>query len=269
LPTPDNRDVNAAYGVMQEISQSIFFELKRQNKSAEKSADGDVRGSFMEVLAAAYDEETKTKLSDQEVKDNALVIMFAGSETTSWTMSWTIYFLLQYPAVHTKLLAELDEAITSPDTYYPSVPLPYFDAVLKEVMRVQPITFSAAYRRLQKDTILGDWQVGKGAVILCYNHMIHLNPNVWGADAAEFKPERWLDETNTVTKNPFAYMPFGAGRRMCLGRFFADVELRAIFPLLIKTFNFKLIDNHPPIEAALRLPVLAMRNGLHLILEKR
>jgi len=268
LPTKENADIETAFKVMNDIARSIFLEEKELLRLGEKQKVS----SFLEVLATAYDDETRSQLSDQEVLDNCLVMLFAGSETTAWTMAWSLHFLLRHPAAYQNVITEIDAVI--PDvgnfTLEQCERLTYLDAVVKETMRVHPTLIGTAPRVLTQDFTLGDWIVKKGSILISYFHEIQCNPKIWGPDAAEFIPERWLGDTaHPATHNSFAYFPFGTGRRACLGRFFAEQETRVVLALFLKSFSFRLIENHPPIEGCVKLPTIQMKEGLHLQLTPR
>jgi len=258
---------------MIEIADMIFSEMK-QAQAHSKDSTGTGK-TLLEVLSNARDEEMQTRLTDEEVKDNALVMLLAGVETTADTMCWTLAQLAQHPSVTVKVCQEIDTVfagMTAGEQFgHAQVEmLKYFDKVIRETMRIFPPVISTIPRELLVDMTVGDWELKKGTMVTAYANEVHMNQKVWGADADDFRPERFDEqEPGQPSKNPYAWIPFGAGRRTCIGRVLAEEEMRIVLPLLLRELSFKLKEDHPPIEAQFKLIVVQPRSGLFLRFQER
>ena len=209
----------------------------------------------------------QTKKSDAELRSHYLaqckLLMIAGSDTTSFWISSVLYFLAKNPDCRKRLHAELDSifkhSFTADHSELPTAEqvkkLPYLQAVLYETQRIQPSTPSIA-RKLKH----GKLKLPSGTVITSDMTIaisfygIHRNAGVWGQDADQFKPERWLvtdqkGHNQLLTASQVirkgvppsgAYLPFSAGDRQCVGQMFASTEAAIAIASLCRTFVFDL-----------------------------
>jgi len=115
--------------------------------------------------------------------------------------------------------------------------------VIQEVLRLYP---PAAFvsREAKEDIQIGNLDVPKGVCLWTLVPTLHRDPEIWGADANEFKPERFSEGVSKACKYPQAYVPFGLGTRLCLGKNFAMVELKVVLALIISRFSFTLSPNY-------------------------
>jgi len=179
-------------------------------------------------------------LTDEEVYDQIVEFIVAGSDTTSWSTSFAMILLGQNQDKLDKLVQELVEAIPemSPD-HLPDHKilkrLPYLNAVVNETLRLWPVGLEAgSYRLTDKDIMLKGYLIPKGTVLMASYYYMHLSEEYWGEDAKEFVPERWLDKTR-VPKDGF--YPFSAGSRNCIGQNFALLEMRLIIASLVRRYR--------------------------------
>ncbi|KAF3764092.1 putative cytochrome P450 pisatin demethylase [Cryphonectria parasitica EP155] len=205
------------------------------------------------LLAMADNPDSKIRgglAPDQLVIGSCLANIFAGSDTTSITLTATLFEILARPEVLVKLRAELDEASThgqlsDPPTFQETQRLAYLQATLKEALRIHPATGLPLWR-----------QVPSGGVTLCGTYfppgtnvgvnswVAHQNQEIWGSDAHTFRPERWIDapEEKLREMNAF-FMPFGLGSRTCIGKNISLLEISKVIPHLIRKFDLSL-ENH-------------------------
>ena len=158
----------------------------------------------------------------------------AGHETTAYALSWTLYLLFTAPEVLKTLQRELEQG--SPKSLEN---LPYLDAVFKEGLRLYP-TIPATPRSAQQDTELGGFLIPKGSRVFVSVYAVHRHPDFWKAPNV-FKPERFLDGSAQLE----AYIPFGLGRRFCLGRNLARLQAKLVLALLVKKLELN-FGTEPP-----------------------
>ncbi|XP_056404656.1 1,25-dihydroxyvitamin D(3) 24-hydroxylase, mitochondrial isoform X3 [Hyla sarda] len=184
-----------------------------------------------------------SKLSKKEMYATITEMLIGAVETTANSLLWAIFNISRHPNIQKKLYDEI-QSILSPE----QVPtaedirnMPYLKACLKESMRISPsVPFTT--RTLDKETVLGEYVLPKGTVLTINSHVLGFNEECFD-DWKEFRPERWLQDKNTI--NPFAYVPFGIGRRMCIGRRLAELQLQLSLCWLVRRYNIVATDNKP------------------------
>ncbi|XP_028301548.1 1,25-dihydroxyvitamin D(3) 24-hydroxylase, mitochondrial [Gouania willdenowi] len=182
-------------------------------------------------------------LSKKELYAAITELQIGGVETTANSMLWFIFNLSRNPAAQKKLLEEI-KRVVPPDQdpcgeHIKS--MPYLKACLKESMRLLPsVPFTS--RTLDKDTVLGNYSIPKGTVLMINTHAVSANEEYFD-DCKNFKPERWLRENNNI--EPFAHVPFGIGKRMCIGRRLAELQLQLAMCWLVRDYKIVATDNEP------------------------
>jgi cytochrome P450 len=144
-----------------------------------------------------------TTLSDEQLRDELLTLLVAGHETTATGLAWALERLARHPATSTD-----DD---------------YLEAVVKETLRVRPIV-SDVVRTLQSEAEVAGYRLPAGTVVLPAIALVQRDTRRYGADAHEFRPERWLDGSPP----PYAWIPFGGGVRRCIGAAFATLEMKVV-----------------------------------------
>ncbi|XP_047202612.1 1,25-dihydroxyvitamin D(3) 24-hydroxylase, mitochondrial [Girardinichthys multiradiatus] len=182
-------------------------------------------------------------LSKKELYAAITELQIGGVETTANSMLWVIFNLSRSPAAQKRLLQEIREVVPSDQDpcgeHIKS--MPYLKACLKESMRLSPsVPFTS--RTLDKDTVLGDYAIPKGTVLMINTHALGSNEEYFN-DSKQFKPERWLRENSTI--NPFTHVPFGIGKRMCIGRRLAELQLQLAMCWLVRDYEIVATDNEP------------------------
>jgi cytochrome P450 len=169
----------------------------------------------------------------------------AGGETTSTTLKWWILAMLAYPEVQSRAHAEIDEVVGSarPPTFADLPSLPYIRAMLKETLRWSPVVpFGAPHASTEDDWYEGRF-IPKGTICLQNMRLLNFNPEVYGSNAADFDPGRYLDEKGQVKMvvegREEGHMSFGFGRRACPGRFVAEGTLAIDIATLLWAMRFE------------------------------
>nr|XP_037838559.1 1,25-dihydroxyvitamin D(3) 24-hydroxylase, mitochondrial isoform X2 [Chlorocebus sabaeus] len=185
----------------------------------------------------------QNRLSKKELYAAVTELQLAAVETTANSLMWILYNLSRNPKVQQKLFKEIQSVL--PENQVPRAEdlrnMPYLKACLKESMRLTPsVPFTT--RTLDKATVLGEYALPKGTVLM-------LNTQVLGSDednfedSSQFRPERWLQEKEKI--NPFAHLPFGIGKRMCIGRRLAELQLHLALCWIVRKYDIQATDNEP------------------------
>jgi cytochrome P450 len=255
LPTPRNRE---AWGAVRNLTEIIDRIIEQRR------ASGDDAGDLLSLLIHAQDEDG-SRMTTQQLRDEALTLFLAGHETTASTLSWTWLLLAQNPRVEEKLHAELDVVLGGrTPTLDDLARLPYTNYVLTESLRLYPPAWAMA-RLAIEDHELGGYPVPPGTGIAGVTWIVHRDPR-WYQNPEEFLPERW--EGDLLKRIPrFAYFPFGFGARQCIGNSFALMEAALVLATLAQRFRFVPLADHT-VEPMASI-TLRPRNGLHVCVERR
>ncbi|XP_064512816.1 cytochrome P450 2D17 [Pseudopipra pipra] len=175
----------------------------------------------------------------------AVDLFGAGSETTTTTLRWALLYMLLHPEIQSKVQAEIDKVIgrERPPTMKDQVSMPYTNAVIHEVQRYGDIVPVGLPHMTYRDTELQGFFIPKGTTIITNLSSVLKDEAVW-EKPNEFYPEHFLDVNGQFVK-PDAFLPFSAGRRVCLGEQLARMELFLFFTTLLQKFTFVLPEDQP------------------------
>ena len=255
LPTRRNRQ---AWRAVRELTQIIDRIIQQRR------ASNDDAGDLLSLLIHAQDEDG-SRMTTQQLRDEALTLFLAGHETTASTLSWTWMLLAQHPRVEEKLHAELASVLNGRTPSLDDIPqLTYTGHILSESMRLYPPAWAMA-RLAVEDHELAGYPVRKGTGIAAVTWIVHRDPR-WYDDPDQFLPERW--EGDLLKKIPrFAYFPFGYGPRQCIGNSFALMEATLVLATIAQRFRFTLLPDPPVVPLA--SITLRPRHGLPVRLLSR
>ncbi len=205
---------------------------------ADRRASGDT-GDILSMLLAAKDETDGSTMSDRQIRDEALTMIFAGHETTANALAWSFYLLSQHPEIHERLKAESDEVLAGRLPTLADLPrLPYALQVFKESMRLYPPVPMFA-RRATKALEIGGYQLDPLQVVMVNVIGLHRRPDLY-PNPERFDPERF--RTDNEKKLPrHAFVPFAAGPRVCIGNHFALMEGQLLLAHLVQRVDFSLV----------------------------
>ncbi len=220
---------------------------------AERRNDLNPPNDLLTMLLSSKDEETGEAMSDRALRDEAVTLFAAGHETSATMLSWALWLLSQHPEVVQKMRDEIAEVLEGPTGAGPTgagrMPgfgdlrkLSYTMQVIQEVMRLYPPGFAIGRQPIAEDEILGVKIPTNGIMFISIAAM-HRDPRYWERPT-EFYPEHFIPETEK-TRPKLAYMPFGAGPRMCIGNHFALMEMQLLLALLVRQFDFEAVEGHP------------------------
>lgn len=229
---------------LERLNQTIYGMIR------ERRADPADRGDLLAMLLLSKDEETGAQLSDEQVRDEAMTLFLAGHETTAQAMTWSWYLLAKHPEAFARLREE---------------GAPFALRVMKEAMRLYPPAFLIA-RSALRETSIGGFRIGKDEIVFIAPWLLHRDPRLFD-DPLRFDPDRFLPEREARLER-FAYMPFGGGRRICIGNQFALMEGQIILSTIARHAGMDLLRKRPPeIQPLLTLRpknvMVAIRRLLH------
>jgi cytochrome P450 len=255
VPTPTNFRLERA---IRQIEKVLYRMI------AEKRASGRDSGDLLSMLLAAQDEDG-SRMTDQQLRDEAITLFLAGHETTANTLSWTWWLLAQNPAVEAKLQAELRTVLAGRAPSLDDLPkLVYTNQIITESMRLYPPAWGTARTAIEDHEIAG-YAVPKGSGVSFAQWTVHRDAR-WYDAPDEFRPERW--EGDLLKRIPrFAYFPFGGGPRQCIGNTFALMETALTLATIAQQYRFRLVEGHPVVPLA--SITLRPRYGIRVVLESR
>ncbi|WP_225893972.1 cytochrome P450 [Atlanticothrix silvestris] len=200
---------------------------------------------LLSMLLAAQDEMTGEGMTNKQLQDEVITLLTAGHETVASALSWTWYLLGKHPNVAANMQDELQTVLNGSSPTIEKLPqLQYTRRIFDESMRLYPPSWGLPRVALEDDEIQ-DYFIPKGTIINIAQFIIHRHPEFW-ENPDQFDPDRFLPEK--VNQRPkFAYFPFGAGQRICIGKSFALMEATIIMAFIFQRFHIELVS-HQSVE---------------------
>ncbi len=197
---------------------------------------------LFDLLLAARDPETGSGFSHAQLRDQMATLILAGHETTALTLFWSLYLLANAPDVQARVAAEVRSLDLSAEAARPGLKsLSFTRTVIQESMRLYPPAFTLA-RQAIGDDAFGDVTVPAGSIVLIAPWVLHRHTRLW-ADSEVFDPARFEGEPPLAHR--FAYLPFGAGPRVCVGAQFAMTEAMLVLAMVVQRFEVTQADAQP------------------------
>jgi cytochrome P450 len=234
---------------------------------ARRAGDGGGSGDLLDRMLETAHPRTGERLSAENVRRQVITFLVAGHETTSGALSFALHYLSRHPEAAARARAEVDSVWGDAKTpgYDQVAKLRYVRRVLDESLRLWP-TAPAFAREAREDTLLaGEHPMRRGAWALVLTMMLHRDPEVWGADAERFDPDRF-DPKAVRSRAKHTFKPFGTGARACIGRQFALHEATLVLGLLLRRYDLR---PDPDYQLRVTERLTLMPEGLRLHLERR
>ena len=256
IPTPTNIMVERAARRLDEIILTIIAHRRRS---------GEDRGDLLSMLLHAQDEESGRRMTDQQLRDEAMTLFMAGHETTANTLAWVWFLLANHPESEAALHAELDAVLGDRAPTMADLPrLKYTGLVVTEALRVYPTVWMVGRENIEP-VELGGYTIPAGTTVFMPQWTIHRDPR-WFDEPESFRPERWAHGLQDQIHR-YAYFPFGGGPRICIGNNFALMESALLLATIARRFRLRLA----PDAVVKPLPSMTLRpdRGVKVVVTER
>jgi cytochrome P450 len=233
LPLPSTKRFERAERTLDDIIYGII--ARRRERPSDAGDDA------LSMLLDARDAESGYRPDDRQIRDEVMTLFTAGHETTANLLTWTLYLLALNPDVD----ARFGEAVARGDRGY-------VERVIRESLRLYPPAWVIGREPFEDVELTGGYRIAKGTTVLFAPLFLHRLPSLY-RDPLRFDPDRWID----WDAPPFAYLPFGAGARQCIGTEFALSEAAVVLEAVGRNYSF-VRDSSEPVKIA---PLVTLRPG--------
>ncbi|KAH9360982.1 hypothetical protein HPB48_019584 [Haemaphysalis longicornis] len=263
-----HHDIRAIHAFTKKvIRERKNVKLAERRLITDSSDELKKRPMFLDVLLDHHINENS--ISEEDIREEVDTFMFEGHDTTSAAISWCIYLLGQSPDAQKKVHDEMDLIFASDRDRYASVAdlkeMKFLECCIKESLRLFP-SVPIIGREIYKEFCINDRVVPEGSIVIIFSYMLHRDPKAFPRPE-EFKPERFLPE-NSLGRHPFAYVPFSAGPRNCIGQRFALMEEKIVLSNLFRRFSVQSLAPRDQLKLAGEL-VLRNQEGIQVSLSPR
>ncbi|NEQ39841.1 MAG: cytochrome P450 [Okeania sp. SIO3I5] len=237
----------------QEIDELVYTEIAERRQQLDPE-----RSDILTMLLLARDEEGQP-MSDRELRDELMTLLFAGHETTATVLAWAFYWIHCQPEIYNQLLQELADFGDNPDPMA-IMKLPYLNAVCCETLRIYPVAI-ITFPRIAKlpITIMGQEYPSGTAFAPCV-YLTHHREDLY-PEPKKFKPERFLERQYSA----YEFLPFGGSNRRCIGSAFAMFEMKLVLATILRNYNLALAEKQP-VKAVRRGVTLAPAGGVKMVM---
>jgi cytochrome P450 len=251
------RKMNRSREILDEI---VFGEIARCRAHPDPA-----RRDILSLLTGARGEGGE-EFSDREIRDQVMTLMFAGHDTSTSTLTFMLYELTHHPEVTRRLQEEQEQVLNgaSPTAVQLEKEMPYLDMVLDEVLRLYPPAWIGP-RRAVREFEFGGYTVPKGAYVNYCSWASHRLPEVFPEPEA-FIPERFTRERKAALPRG-AYVPFGGGSRICIGKRFGQTEVKLVATKLLQRLRFEALPGRT--MTIRQMPTLSPTGGLRMRIQSR
>jgi len=260
LPRMGRKRAKAALTFFGDAVQAM---IDKQRAALAADASPSDQSNLLSALLCAADPETGAGLSEEDIRANILTFISAGHETTANALTWTIYLLGTHPHWRARAQAEADHLLAQTDVPAPE-DAPILRAVLEESMRLYPPAAILSRDAIAADVICGQ-RIRAGARMVVSPWLVHRNKKLW-TDADLFDPARFLPGAREKIDR-FAFLPFGAGPRICIGMGFAMQESVILLAHILRSFQLDPLPDHRP--QPIQRVTLRPEGGMPMVLNIR
>lgn len=206
-------------------------------------------------------------MTDEQARNEAMTLFLAGHDTTAGALPWVWYLLATHPEAEARVVEEVTSVLEDRDPTADDVPqLPYTEMVVKETLRLYPQAYVMFARVAAEDVAIGAYTIPKGGMVYTVPYVLHRDPR-WFAEPEKFDPERFQPER--FAKVPtYAYVPFGAGPRVCIGAAFATMEMVLVVATIARRLRLSLAPGQGKAEP---MPLFSLRpkGGVRMTVQSR
>lgn len=231
VPTPSNRRFKRTNGEFVDRVDELIADRR------ERDDPGD---DLLSILLAARTDDGAT-LSEKELRDNMLTFLFAGHETTSLGLTYTVMLLAQHDEILDRARAEHRDVVGSEHPTFEHVPrFDYTERIIDEALRLYP-PIPILFREPTEPASFDGYRVDPESIVTLPQYHVHRDGRFWD-DPERFDPARWTDE-RAAERPEYAYFPFGGGPRHCIGMRFARLEMQLVLAVLLRRFEFEVVSD--------------------------
>ncbi len=242
--------------------RSSLDELLYAEIAERRSKPDPNRIDILSLLMSARDEQGQA-LTDKELRDELMTLLFAGHETTATAMAWALYWCQHIPETSEKILNEINTLGDNSDPVN-LFKLPYLTAFCNETLRINPVAMLTFPRVAQEQVEILGYQIEPKTILMGCIYLLHHREDLY-PQSKQFRPERFLERQFS----PYEFMPFGGGVRRCLGEALAIFEMKLVIATILSNYQLSLVDSQPEIPRR-RGVTLAPANGVKMVMtEKR
>ncbi|MBW4540848.1 MAG: cytochrome P450 [Myxacorys chilensis ATA2-1-KO14] len=245
------------WGQMKRRQRQVHDLLQAEIEERRQTGDQG-RTDVLSLMMAARDEAGQA-MTDEELRDELLSLLFAGHETTATTLAWALYQIHRLPDVREKLVQELD-SLGEHSAPMKIAQLPYLTAVCQETLRMYPV-LPVLFPRITKSAMtIAGYQFDAETTLMPSIYMVHRREDLY-PEAHHFKPERFLERQYS----PSEYFPFGGGSRRCLGYAIAQLEMKLVLAMVLSKYDLALVEDQP-VQLRRRGFTLAPAGGVRMMM---
>ena len=256
FPTTTDRQLRRLIAIIDRLIQPLIDERR---------SSGEDKGDVLSMLLVAQTKDQTGVLTDHQVRNEMLNLFAAGYEVTAHTLAFTLYLIARHPDVEARLVAEVDNVLGRRRIAFADVPrLPYLEMVIKESMRLLPVTTVLA-RQAKEDVRIDGYRIGRNEAVLIAPWTLHRHPTFY-EEPERFDPERF-NPARCAQIPKQAYLPFSAGPRICIGNAFAMLQLRINLAMIVQQYRLTVAPGYTfkPIYRFNTRPT----GGLPMVLQRR
>jgi cytochrome P450 len=210
-------------------TDALIFSLIEQRRSEIAAGGGADRDDILSMLLAARHQDG-SPMSRQELRDELMTALVAGHETSASQLAWALERLAREPAARARLAAEIDAGGSDE----------YLSATITEILRLRPVLPNAEPRLTKREVEIGGYRYPPGVVLMASAYLIHHDPEIYPEPHA-FRPERFLG----TPPGTYTWIPFGGGRRRCLGASFAVQEMKVVLSAVLRRYEIRAASDRP------------------------
>lgn len=263
--------------ILHDFTRKVIKQRKNEilglsERETDQNGEQKSRKAFLDLLLDHH--LNGGDLTEEGIREEVDTFMFEGHDTTSMALSWILFLLGHHPECQEKVWTEIDQMFdemgSSPSISLDKIKdLKYLDCIVKEGLRLCP-SVPFVGRRIHEDMTFKasgkEYTVPSGTIVYVFIYMLHRDPDVF-PNPETFDPDRFLPE-NSLRRNPFAYVPFSAGPRNCIGQRFALSELKIVLAFMLRNFRIESVDARDKILSNMEM-VLRPKVPLNVRLHER
>jgi hypothetical protein len=210
-------------------TDALIFSLIEQRRAELAAGGGADRDDILSMLLAARHQD-ESAMSEQELRDELMTALVAGHETSASQLAWALERLAREPAARARLVEEVDAGESDE----------YLSAAITEILRLRPVLPNAEPRLTKREVEIGGYRYPPGVVLMASAYLVHHDPEIYPEPRA-FRPERFLG----TSPGTYTWIPFGGGRRRCLGASFAVQEMKVVLRAALRRYEIRAVSGRP------------------------